>query len=249
MKLLTPPGVAGIAVLRAGTGERAALLRLLRRGDGQAVVLRPGDPPRRAALQVDGVVVDDVLVVDRGERGVELHVHGAPATVDALRRVFVVEGACPSSYAEQLLWQAITRAQMELALEQMAFDFDACCASLQAQPLSERSLAVAAMQERTRVARAHVEPRRLVLVGAQNAGKSSLCNTLLFRERVLTGPQPGLTRDPVAECTGLVGYPYELVDAAGGRQHPRRGALAHRAGHREALSVARRPGMRGLRWS
>jgi tRNA U34 5-carboxymethylaminomethyl modifying GTPase MnmE/TrmE len=37
----------------------------------------------------------------------------------------------------------------------------------------------------------------------------------LFRERVLTGPTPGLTRDPVAECTTLDGYPYEFVDTAG----------------------------------
>ncbi|MEO6593581.1 MAG: GTPase, partial [Planctomycetota bacterium] len=47
------------------------------------------------------------------------------------------------------------------------------------------------------------------------AGKSTLFNLLLGRERTLTGATPGLTRDPVVECTTLAGYPYELVDTAG----------------------------------
>lgn len=54
-----------------------------------------------------------------------------------------------------------------------------------------------------------------MLIGRQNAGKSSLFNRLLLRERAATGATPGLTRDPIAEPTELAGYPYELVDTAG----------------------------------
>ena len=64
-------------------------------------------------------------------------------------------------------------------------------------------------------------PRRVALVGRQNAGKSTLFNALLFRERALTGATPGLTRDPVVEVTTLQGYPYELVDTAGEGAAPR----------------------------
>jgi len=41
------------------------------------------------------------------------------------------------------------------------------------------------------------QPMRVALVGAPNAGKSTLSNALLGSERSLTGPEPGLTRDAV----------------------------------------------------
>lgn len=46
-------------------------------------------------------------------------------------------------------------------------------------------------------------------------GKSTLCNHLLGRERSLTGPEPGLTRDAVAEDFEWQGHSIELVDSAG----------------------------------
>lgn len=215
MKLLTPVGTAGIAVLRADPGERARLESALRSPLGGALTLEPGGPPRRAALRIDGLDVDDVLVVDRGSLGVELHVHGAPVVVDALRMGFRLEPAAPSSVAEGVLRRALSYEQAAFAVEQAGYDFGAFCAALAAMPPARRRAAKAAALHRSAVARALIEPLRIVLVGAQNAGKSSLFNALLFRERVLTGPEPGLTRDPVAETTALAGYPYELVDAAG----------------------------------
>src|SRR6185312_12510874 len=41
-------------------------------------------------------------------------------------------------------------------------------------------------------------PLRLAVVGRPNAGKSTLINRLLGEERMITGPEPGLTRDAVA---------------------------------------------------
>lgn len=41
-------------------------------------------------------------------------------------------------------------------------------------------------------------PLRLAVVGRPNAGKSTLVNRLLGEERMLTGPEPGITRDSVA---------------------------------------------------
>ena len=46
-------------------------------------------------------------------------------------------------------------------------------------------------------------------------GKSTLCNYLLGQERSLTGPEPGLTRDAVAEDFEWEGHAIELVDSAG----------------------------------
>jgi len=40
-------------------------------------------------------------------------------------------------------------------------------------------------------------PMQLAIAGRPNVGKSTLLNTLLREERVLTGPEPGLTRDSI----------------------------------------------------
>lgn len=55
----------------------------------------------------------------------------------------------------------------------------------------------------------------LALVGRPNAGKSSLFNRLLMRERAIVTPLPGTTRDTVEETFSLAGIPLRLVDTAG----------------------------------
>ncbi|MBV9777246.1 MAG: ribosome biogenesis GTPase Der, partial [Acetobacteraceae bacterium] len=65
-------------------------------------------------------------------------------------------------------------------------------------------------------------PLRLAIVGRPNAGKSTLLNRLLGEERMLTGPEPGLTRDAVAvTLTDAEGRRVELVDTAGLRRRAR----------------------------
>jgi GTPase len=65
-------------------------------------------------------------------------------------------------------------------------------------------------------------PMKLAIVGRPNAGKSTLLNRLLGEERMITGPEPGLTRDAVAvrlhDADGTV---IELVDTAGLRKRAR----------------------------
>jgi tRNA modification GTPase len=58
----------------------------------------------------------------------------------------------------------------------------------------------------------------LAIVGRPNAGKSSLFNRLLARERAIVTAEPGTTRDTVQERLSLEGIPVELVDTAGLRE-------------------------------
>ncbi|MFC0385298.1 ribosome biogenesis GTPase Der [Muricoccus vinaceus] len=65
-------------------------------------------------------------------------------------------------------------------------------------------------------------PLRLAIVGRPNAGKSTLLNALLGEERMITGPEPGLTRDSVAvKWIDETGKPVRLVDTAGLRRRAR----------------------------
>jgi GTP-binding protein len=61
-------------------------------------------------------------------------------------------------------------------------------------------------------------PLRLAIVGRPNVGKSTLVNCLLGEERVLTGPQPGVTRDAIPVDWSHDGRPVRLVDTAGLRR-------------------------------
>ncbi|MBE7619121.1 ribosome biogenesis GTPase Der [Gluconacetobacter entanii] len=64
-------------------------------------------------------------------------------------------------------------------------------------------------------------PLRLAIVGRPNAGKSTLLNRLLGEERMITGPEPGLTRDSVSVMLHDDEGPIQLVDTAGLRRKAR----------------------------
>ncbi len=62
-------------------------------------------------------------------------------------------------------------------------------------------------------------PLHFAIVGRPNAGKSTLLNHLLGEPRMITGPEPGLTRDAVSvDFIGPDGQAYRLVDTAGLRK-------------------------------
>ena len=58
----------------------------------------------------------------------------------------------------------------------------------------------------------------VVIAGVPNAGKSSLFNALLKRDRAIVTPVPGTTRDLLAEGATFGGVPVTLVDTAGIRE-------------------------------
>ena len=62
-------------------------------------------------------------------------------------------------------------------------------------------------------------PIQLAIVGRPNVGKSTLVNALLGDERMLTGPEAGVTRDAVSNKWEYLGRKITLVDTAGLRKH------------------------------
>ncbi|MBL6941268.1 MAG: ribosome biogenesis GTPase Der, partial [Rhodospirillales bacterium] len=64
-------------------------------------------------------------------------------------------------------------------------------------------------------------PISLAIVGRPNVGKSTLVNKLLGEERMLTGPEAGITRDSITTNWNFQGREIRLVDTAGLRKKAR----------------------------
>jgi tRNA modification GTPase len=78
----------------------------------------------------------------------------------------------------------------------------------------------------------------LAIVGRPNAGKSSLFNRLVERDRAIVTASPGTTRDLVTERIAIDGIPLELVDTAGLREAHEEAEQMGVARSREALADA-----------
>ncbi|CEJ12593.1 GTPase Der [bacterium YEK0313] len=65
------------------------------------------------------------------------------------------------------------------------------------------------------------KPIPVAIVGRPNAGKSTLVNALIGEERLLTGPEAGITRDAIAVDWDWGGRKFRLVDTAGLRKRAR----------------------------
>jgi GTPase len=65
------------------------------------------------------------------------------------------------------------------------------------------------------------KPIRIAVVGRPNTGKSTLINRLLGEERLVTGPEAGITRDAIAVDLGWQGRRMRIHDTAGMRRRSR----------------------------
>jgi GTPase len=61
-------------------------------------------------------------------------------------------------------------------------------------------------------------PIRVAIVGRPNSGKSTLVNRLIGQERLLTGPEAGITRDAIAVDLAWRGTKFQMYDTAGLRR-------------------------------
>jgi len=84
-------------------------------------------------------------------------------------------------------------------------------------------------------------PLQIAVIGRPNAGKSTLVNRILGQDRMLTGPEAGITRDAISVRADWMGTPIRIWDTAGMRKKAR---VVEKL---EKLSVA--DGLRAVRFA
>lgn len=82
-------------------------------------------------------------------------------------------------------------------------------------------------------------PIRVAIVGRPNAGKSTLVNALLGEDRMITGPEPGLTRDSIASDYIFNGRAIRVFDTAGLRRKAKITDLAEKLAASDAIRAIR----------
>jgi len=83
------------------------------------------------------------------------------------------------------------------------------------------------------------KPIRLAVVGRPNCGKSTLVNRLLGEERLLTGPEAGITRDAIAVDLIWHDQPFRVHDTAGLRRRARIEEKLEKLSVADALNAVR----------
>jgi GTP-binding protein len=83
------------------------------------------------------------------------------------------------------------------------------------------------------------KPLRIAVLGRPNAGKSTLLNRILGEERLLTGPEPGITRDSIGLEFEWHGRKLKLFDTAGLRRRARVVEKLERLAVADALRAVR----------
>lgn len=221
---LTARGRGGISVVQL-EGE-AALERVRALARGAELVpgrFAPGHFTIVRLCDRAGALLDEGLVLVESPARLELHLHGSPALV---ARVLAELGAvraerCCSTLegrAEELLMDAASEAAARMLLDQSRGALRRELGELRALTGPRFSERLGLLCARSGVARFLVRPPVVVLAGAVNAGKSTLFNVLVGRERAVVDAGAGTTRDAVRERTLLGEWAVELVDTAGARE-------------------------------
>lgn len=237
--IVTPIGEGGIGVVQILGPDAVAIVER---------IFRPTRPRRLPSVEEgrlchgfihdrNGPIDEVILRVCPQARLAEINCHGGIAAVRKIHDLVLRSGAVGAPPEDLLvetmgrgldetrreairrLPQAATRLAAAMLLGQCAGALSRRLAELLRAPAAGDLLAgLEALLRTADYGIGLCVPRKIVVVGKPNVGKSTLVNALLREDRVLVHHLPGTTRDAIAEMADLRGVPFELVDTAGIRQ-------------------------------
>lgn len=199
------------------TGSACALARVDAALCPAAPPLLAGDIRHGMFTDPEGTQIDEVLLSCPIDGTRILTGHGGGATARAVLRGLEAHGGCleegvpawfgSGAWTSRLL-ACQTEAQAAAVLASSVFESLEACGTLTAQELQAARAAIPRID-------ALLRERLVLLVGAANAGKSTLFNALAGQTRALVSPMPGTTRDIVEEVLAIGGYAVRVCDTAG----------------------------------
>ena len=131
-----------------------------------------------------------------------------------------------------------TLAHFEAAIDFSDEDLPETLMSALNQEIADLEKAIAAVLEDNRRGERLRDGFRIAILGAPNAGKSSLLNALVRRDAAIVADTAGTTRDVVEVHMDLGGYPVMLADTAGLRVQSVKADPIEKEGIRRALNRA-----------
>ena len=186
---------------------------------------------------------EDVLVIRTSPQTWEIHCHGGLVAIDRILSDLESVGvrqeagrwnqygpslsaetpgedidAAITSHLESILIQCRTRKTAAIALAQTDGRLLKLWRDLNDADPIVRQKAEIEHQRWKHVADHLIRPWTVALVGAPNAGKSSLMNAIAGRQRAIVSEIPGTTRDLLEAEVVLDGWPFLFVDSAGIRE-------------------------------
>jgi tRNA modification GTPase len=185
-----------------GTVAADAVLNLLVRAGCR--VAEPGEFTRRAVLAGKMTLSQAEAVADMAEAHSEMAFRGALARYrgELSGLVAVIAGDLKELLAE-----------LEYTL---GFDeHDDVCGAVPKQPIRRIAARLSKTIESAQASRLLIEGANVAIIGRPNAGKSSLFNLLVGKERAITSSVPGTTRDRIDSTVVLAGVPVRFIDTAG----------------------------------
>jgi tRNA modification GTPase len=231
-----PAAVAAVAVW--GAGALAAVEPFFTPAAGKPLVERPFGRIVFGRFSASPASAGEEVVVCRhGEGEIEIHCHGGLAACGAILNALASAGCQIVQEADWIarresdpfaraalaaLAQATTARTAAVLLDQyrgaLRRAWRKATALLQGGELYQAERLLKRLAQAGRIGKRLVDPWRVALVGAPNAGKSTLLNALVGFERAIADAAPGTTRDVVTARCAFDGWPVELADTAGLRE-------------------------------
>lgn len=206
-----PHSYTGEEVLELqGHGGPAVLQAVLRRClELGARLARPGEFTQRAFLNDKMDLAQAESVADLIDATTE---QAARSAMRSLQGEF--SAAINSAVAQLIDLRMLVEATLDFPEEEIGDADRQLCASKLGALLKE----VSRIESLAKLGSILREGAQVVLVGAPNAGKSSLLNRLAGEEVALVSEIPGTTRDAIRQALQVKGVPLHVIDTAGLRE-------------------------------